>query len=157
MHLSVGNTGRCGEMLDHYVVHLKLTEHCMLTTWELNLKKFFSKHVNPLLGRNPLQQNPVPANTLCATLDLGLGRGVWVPLGVPKGEMSLGPFASRFPHLHGESSPYHSPSRGHSAVPRLPLCFFLIPSSVQRVSRGREEITPLHSPKSLVSAISCLP
>ena len=33
----------CMEVLNHYIVHLKLTLHCMLTNWNLN-KNFFKKY-----------------------------------------------------------------------------------------------------------------
>lgn len=34
--LAVMSTGCCMEVLNHYIVHLKLMLHCMLTDWNLN-------------------------------------------------------------------------------------------------------------------------
>ena len=53
------NTGCCIAMLNHYILHLKLVLHCMLTNWNLkkNSNNVFIVPANAHVGIQPMKKH----------------------------------------------------------------------------------------------------
>lgn len=73
------STGWCMDLLSHYSVNLKLTEHCMLTILKLNIFKLFSPYLASML-LYPIRASNEKSSNISMLLKQRIEAAYWVTL-----------------------------------------------------------------------------